>query len=481
MLNLKKISRNKYKLSRFGKMNADVTVYANDKLVSSIQNDEGLNQLVESAKLSGVVSPLVGMPDIHQGYGLPIGGVMACKSRGFGEVGMVSAGAVGYDINCGVRLLRSGIKYNPQKMDKPFLRNLMTVIENKVPTGTGKESVRGELRDLFEEIALKGSPYAIKKGFGRNEDIESTEEGGCMEGASLEYVSDKAKKRGKKQLATLGGGNHFIEIQLVDQIFDEEISEDFGLHKGNLAFMIHTGSRGFGHQIAGDFINQFDSYARHHDIYVPCKGLAAVPIDSGKGEEYIASMSAAVNYAFANRQLIMHFVREAVEEVMEEGEGKLGLDLVYDVAHNIAKFEPYENEKEILIHRKGATRALPAGHKLNPAKYMDTGHPVIVPGDMGRASFVLVGLKKAKETYFSVNHGAGRILSRTKAKKTITKEEFEKSMGDVLYNARDFRQIADEAPLAYKNIFDVVDTLIESNLAKKIIKLKPLAVVKGLN
>ncbi len=478
MQSLKKISPSKYKIAKSGNMEASVIVYANDRLKKYIDDDKGLDQLVESATLKGVVSPLIGMPDIHQGYGLPIGGVMAMKAEGFDEVGMVSAGAVGYDINCGVRMLRTDIPCDG-KMDKSKLRNFMQAIERRVSTGTGGEALH-EFDVDFEDAVHRGSVAAVAKGCGVKEDIDSTEERGCLENADLAKVSDLAVKRGKHQLATLGAGNHFIEIQRVDKIFDKKLADRFGIFENNLSVMIHCGSRGFGHQIAGDYVRILDKAARKFGIKVPRIGLAAAPIDSNEGKDYLAAMACAVNFAFCNRQLIMSDVRDAFEEVFGLGWQKLGMDLVYDVAHNIAKFEPYGQGKTVLVHRKGATRALPAGHPNNLKKYMSVGQPAIVPGDMGRASFVLVGTERARETYYSVNHGAGRIMSRKKAGKTITKEQFERSVGDVLYNTRQYRQIADEAPGAYKDIYEVVETLVEAGIAKKVAMMKPLAVIKGL-
>ncbi|PIZ55713.1 RNA-splicing ligase RtcB [bacterium (Candidatus Torokbacteria) CG_4_10_14_0_2_um_filter_35_8] len=450
-------------------------IYVNDNLYPHIFKDRSLEQLAEACELTGVIEPIVGMPDIHEGFGLPIGGVMAMDS----EKGLISAGSVGMDINCGVRLIRTDIPYDPKKMDKSFIRKIMIEIENRIPTGVGKKAKRKKLTmDTFEKVVTKGSALLTDKGYGFPEDKEATEENGCLKGASLSSVSSRAIQRGASQLATLGGGNHFIEIQHITEVFDEKLGEEFGLKKGNLAVMIHTGSRGFGHQICTDYTNILWQAGKKYGVYVPRMGLAACPISSKEGKDYFSAMACAVNFAFSNRQLIVHDVRQAFEAVFKKSVKSLGMELVYDVAHNIAKFETFRNKK-ILIHRKGATRALCPGHPDNPEKYKNTGHPAIIPGSMGTASFVLVGTKKAEDTFFSVNHGSGRMMSRGQARRTISKEQFEKSMGEILYNTRSFKDVLDEAPDAYKNIYDVVDTLVEAGITKKVAMLKPLGVIKG--
>ena len=452
---------------------ADIDLFLSKKLLDQTQKDNSIQQLIDASQLRGVLSPVVGLPDVHEGYGLPIGGVAAFDL----EKGVISAGAVGYDINCGVRLLKTNI---PAKdIDKRMLRQLMDKIEEKIPIGIGKKGRRGELPFSLAEIVQGGAQKMIQEGFGWQEDIDSIEEHGRMEKADLFKVSPMAINRGKVQLATLGGGNHFIEIQEIEEIFDQDLADVFGLSRGNLSVMIHSGSRGFGHQICSDYVNILMKAAEREKVFIPRRGLAAAPINSQEGQDYLAAMSAAVNFAFANRQLMTHDVREAFGETLGKDPKKdLEIFLVYDVAHNIAKIEEFDGRK-ILVHRKGATRAFPAGHPMLEEKYKTTGHPAIVPGSMGTASYVMVGTEKARQSWYSINHGSGRAMSRKEASRTITEEEFKESMGEILYNARDWRLLVDEAPLAYKNIIEVVETLVDAGIAKKVVKMKPLAVIKG--
>ncbi|ERM91290.1 hypothetical protein O163_11155 [Caldanaerobacter subterraneus subsp. yonseiensis KB-1] len=462
---------NKWRIPKFGKMRVDAVVYVNDSLKELLRDDQSLRQLVNAASLPGVVEPVIGMPDIHEGFGLPIGGVMAIE-----EKGVISAGAVGYDINCGVRLVRSDLEAD--YFTKDILYKLIERIEHYVPTGIGKKGKhKGITRVIFDDVVHNGVEAVIKAGFGKKSDLEYIEEGGKLEGADISAVSEEAQERGEEQLGTLGGGNHFIEIQKVEEILEENLAEKFGLFKGQLAVMIHTGSRGFGHQIATDYTKILWEAAKKYGIEVPEKGLAAAPIKSKEGQNYYKAMAAAVNFAFSNRQIIMFDVIRAFEDVLKKSEESMGFKLVYDVAHNIAKWEVHGG-KRVLVHRKGATRALPAGHPQNPPSYNDTGHPALIPGSMGTGSYVVVGTEKAAETFYSVNHGAGRRLSRNQAKK-ISKEEFERSMGDVVYNVRSYKDIVDESPLAYKDVEAVVSVLEERGITIPVAKLIPLAVVKG--
>lgn len=463
---------NRYRIAREQGMKVDAVVYLNPSLLPSLYEDRSLEQLVHAAQLPGVIEPVIGMPDIHEGFGLPIGGVMAVSA---GD-GVISAGAVGMDINCGVRLIRTGLE--AAGVEKQVLRRLMQKVEEYVPTGIGKKSRHDSItRQVFERVANGGAQEFITLGHGSKEDLDCIEEQGVLRGADLGCVSREAFNRGLQQLGTLGGGNHFIEFQEVTDTFDRNLADAFGLFKGQLTVMIHTGSRGFGHQICTDYSKSLLAVAEKYKIRMPSKGLACAPVDSREGRNYYSAMACAVNFAFANRQLIMHDVIRAFEEITGRGAGR-DMKLVYDVAHNIAKVEMQKGEK-LLVHRKGATRALPAGHPGNPPLYMGTGHPVLIPGSMGTASYVLVGQTKAGESFYSVNHGAGRVLSRKAALKTITKEQFDRSMGEVLYNTRNYRELADEAPAAYKNIEDVVETLVTLGFARKVARLRPLAVIKG--
>ncbi len=467
------VGKNKYKLPRRGKMRVDGIVYVNKNLYEQVYRDDSLKQLANAATLPGVVRNVFGMPDIHQGFGLPIGGVMATLPEG----GVISAGAVGMDINCGVRLIRTNLRR--EAVDRRLLREIIKVIEEFVPTGVGKKSRRGAFsREVFDKILRHGVPYLVAQGFGWEEDCQFIEEQGCLPGADPGAVSGEALKRGAVQLGTLGGGNHFIEIQTVEEVYDPQTAASFGIFPEQVLVMVHTGSRGFGHQICTDYTKTLFRAAKEYGIEVPEKGLACAPVHSREGKAYYAAMACAVNFAFCNRQLITHDIRRAFQELFGKSPEELEMRIIYDVAHNIAKFEEHA-EGKVLVHRKGATRALPPGHPGNPACYRATGHPVLVPGSMGTASYVLVGTPQAAEPFFSVNHGAGRVLSRTAAEKGISEEEFKESMKDVVFDERAYHLLLDEAPAAYKNIDDVVETLAEINFVRKVARLRPLAVIKG--
>jgi tRNA-splicing ligase RtcB len=453
-------------------MRVDAVVYANESLKPLLRDDKSLEQLANAACLPGVVEPVIGLPDIHEGFGLPIGGVMAVEADG-----VISAGAVGMDINCGVRLMRTDLP--ARDLNRTVLRRLIERIEDRVPTGVGKKGKhKGIGNAIFEAVAEKGAAAVVGAGFGAAADLEYIEERGCLTGGDLAAVSREAYNRGSGQLGTLGGGNHFIELQAVSETFDEDAARLFGLFPGQLTVMIHTGSRGFGHQICTDYTKQLAAAARKYGIELPSRGLACAPINSQEGQNYYRAMACAVNFAFANRQIIMTDVMRAFSDVTGRPAHETGIKLVYDVAHNIAKWEKHHGRK-YLVHRKGATRALCPGHPANPAVYRGTGHPALVPGSMGTASYVLVGTDKAAETFFSVNHGAGRVLSRTAAEKKITREEFDAAMGEILYNARYYKELVDEAPTAYKDIEQVVATLVDVGITKKVARMLPLAVIKG--
>jgi tRNA-splicing ligase RtcB (3'-phosphate/5'-hydroxy nucleic acid ligase) len=473
MSKLKPRGQNRYLLPREGAMLVDALIYLNDRLRMDLHDDGAeFKQLCDAASLPGVINPVIGMPDIHSGFGLPIGGVMACQA----DDGVVSAGGVGMDINCGVRLLSTVL--DASSLDKPTLRALMAAVENKVPAGIGRKSRHQNIcRDHIPGVLKNGAAELIAHGLGRKKDLERIEENGCLPGADSNAVSKKAMSR-VAQLSTLGGGNHFIEFGLVEKVYDQEKANLFGLFQGKLTVMIHTGSRGFGHQICTDYTEIMARAAPGHGIKLPSRGLACAPIHSRDGQNYLAAMACAVNFAFANRQLITHDVREAFSEVLDANDRQIGLDVVYDVAHNIAKFEKHGGKK-LLIHRKGATRALPPGHPQNPTLYRETGHPAIIPGSMNSPSYVIVGTGAISETFCSVNHGAGRVLSRSAARKSIDDHTFLASLGNVMINTRNYKQVFDESPLAYKNIDDVIDTLFNIGLTQKVVRIKPLAVIKG--
>lgn len=469
-IKLEKIGINKYKVPKIPGMRVDAVVYANEALLKDIHKDLSISQLQESAMLPTVVNPLIGMPDIHEGFGLPIGGVMATE-------GLISVGAVGMDINCGVRLLVSNLFHDQKLFSRQNLQILIKMIEREIPVGVGskRKIIPQGLR--LEQVVTQGVKHILEKGYGFPDDLTSTEENGCLEGAKFEALTPRAKSRAERQIGTLGSGNHFIEIQRVQQVFDQELAKKFAIEKDRICLMVHCGSRALGHQTCCDYTEIFWRAESKYGIRVPRKGLAALPTETKEGQDYFAAMAASVNFAFSNRQVITHHLRRVVSEFFRQKGVKTELKLLYDVAHNIAKWEKHGGKK-LLVHRKGATRALPADHPQNPKKYMETGHPAIVPGSMGTESYVMVGLPKNKETFFSINHGAGRIMSRHQAKRTIKREDFERSMKNIVYN-KPFWVIADEAPDAYKNIHEVIDTLVEAKLTKKVVKLEPLAVIKG--
>jgi tRNA-splicing ligase RtcB len=470
-IKLKNIGLNRWQVEKLPQMKADAVVYVKEELLKHVQEDRSLEQLVQSASLPQLISPVVAMPDVHEGFGLPIGGVMATE-------GLVSSGAVGMDINCGVRLLCSQLKYDPKVFSKELLRLLMNRIQREIPVGLGQKRKQTIPNLLFREIIYHGAEALIKKGYGEKEDLNSIEENGRMAGANLENLSEKAIKRAEKELGTLGSGNHFIEIQVIEKIYDQTLAKKWGLFVNQVCVMIHTGSRALGHQTCLEYTHKFFKEEEKYGIKAPTHNLAVLPTDSPLGAAYLSAMAGCVNFAFANRQLIAHDVRGVFKRVFKGKESRL--TLLYDVAHNIAKWEPLAcaQGKLALIHRKGATRALPAGHKQNPQQYLETGHPAIVPGSMATASYVMVGLPATEETYFSINHGAGRRMSRGEAKRVIHKEAFEEKMGSVLYN-KPFQVIADEAPQAYKDIDLVIATLVEAGLSKQVCRLRPLAVIKG--
>ncbi|MFC1711823.1 RtcB family protein [Patescibacteria group bacterium] len=455
---------NKYKLAPIIGMKADAFIYSNEGLLNSIYKDSSLEQLYEASTLTNIVSPVIGMPDIHEGFGLPIGGIMA-------TTGLISVGAVGMDINCGVRLLTSPLTYEKNIFSEKKLKNLINQIETLIPVGLGGKHKQRLSLDL-KKVTEDGVLHLVKKGYTPKKDLARIEEYGRMQEASYLSLSPHALKRAIKQVGTLGSGNHFIEIQKIEKVYDPFLAEKWGISDKQIAIMVHSGSRALGHQTCLDFTNLFWQLRDKYKINVPKKGLASLPIDSPEGKKYFSAMAACVNFAFCNRAMMTYFIRQVFNKNFN-----CDLNLLYDVAHNIAKWENHQG-KWLLIHRKGATRALPPNHPQNPKEYKETGHPAIVPGSMGTASYIMVGLPKIKETYCSINHGAGRVMSRTQAKKQISEAEFKKIMGNIVYN-KPFYKIADEAPQAYKNIKEVINTLVKAGLTKKVAKLVPLAVIKG--
>jgi tRNA-splicing ligase RtcB len=462
--------RNKWILPRTGKMLVEGRVYLSEKLRKQLGNDTALNQLAQAAELRGAFGHVVGLPDMHSGFGLPIGGVLATDAR----EGVVSAGAVGMDINCGVRLMST--PFPADKLSQVELARLMEALEQRIPSGIGRSSPLAQYRTgNLEHVMCQGSRAVVAEGYGLPGDISHTEEEGCLTGADPAALPAEAVKR-MHQLSTLGGGNHFLEFCLVDRVIDEELATRFGLAPGTLAVMIHSGSRGLGHQVCTDYSRLMLAAAPRYNIQLPSKGLAAVPIASAEGQRYLAAMACAVNYAFANRQLMAHHVREVLSRVVGIAPGDIRQ--VYDVAHNIAKFERHFG-KDVLVHRKGATRALPPGHRDNPPAYRETGHPALIPGTMGTGSYVVSGTAELSETFFSVNHGAGRVMSRSEARKKISVSAMRESLGEVKVNSSSLKRIIDEAPAAYKDIDEVTLVLASIGLTRPVVRLKPLAVIKG--
>jgi len=476
--NLRKIDDYRYMIPKTGGMRVPGLIYASPKLLHHIESERTPEQVMNVAHLPGIVKYSLAMPDIHWGYGFPIGGVAAMDT----ETGVISPGGVGYDINCGVRVLRSNLRL---KDVQPRLDRLLAKIYENVPCGVGeKGKLRVSEREL-REVMVEGAKWMIKHGLGKPEDIERIEENGAIAGANPDKVSRRAIERGRPQLGTLGAGNHFLEIQVVEQIFDPSVAEVFGLEKGMVTVMIHTGSRGFGHQICDDYVRVMGSAMQRYGIRVPDRELACVPFRSAEGQSYFGAMAAAANFAWANRQAITHWVREAFAEVFGESPESLGLEVIYDVAHNIAKIEEHEvdgKKMKLIVHRKGATRAFAAGHPQIPQMYRDVGQPVLIPGDMGTASYILVGTEKAmQETFGSTCHGAGRVMSRHEAKRRIRGEEVERRLATkgIKVRAKSYKTLSEETPEAYKDIEAVVEAVHNAGISRKIARMRPIGVVKG--
>lgn len=447
---------------------------------SMMPEDEALEQVANVATLPGIVKYSIGMPDIHWGYGFPVGGVAAFKV----EDGIVSPGGIGFDINCGVRLLKT--KLHISQLDDKTLEKLADKLYEYVPSGVGVGGHFKAKNEDLERVSHEGVKYIISLGYGFEDDYKFIEEEGCIPGADFSRVFKKAIERGRDQLGTLGSGNHFLEVQVIDKIYDNDIAKKFGLFKGQVVVMIHCGSRGFGHQIADDYISVMLSVMeRKYRITVPDKQLACAPILIKEGQDYLKAMACAANYAFSNRQLITHNVRKAFEEVFKKPADELGIYILYDVAHNIAKFEKYNidgSEVEVLVHRKGATRAFPPGRKEIPEVYRDVGQPVIIPGDMGRYSFVLVGSEGAIEKSFgSTCHGAGRVLSRSKAKKMFSVSDVVNRLSQkgIRIRASSKATILEEVPEAYKDAESVVRIVQGVGISRIVSRNKPVIVVKG--
>jgi len=455
-----------WKIPREGKMRVDGIIFASEKLINTIKADEALKQVANVATLPGIVKASFAMPDIHWGYGFPIGGVAAFDV----DDGVVSPGGVGYDISCGVRLMSSELRINEVRKKIP---DLLQILFREIPTGVG--SHRRDLRLKKEELNCvleKGATWAAQHGFGDKADIDKMEEGGCIRNADASLVSERALERGHDQLGTLGSGNHFAEIQYVEEIYDNNEASRLGLFKDQLVISVHTGSRGLGYQICDDYLDIMARASQKYHIELPDRQLCSAPINSPEGKEYLSAMAAAANFAMANRQMIAHYIREVFEKFLRRSPSDLGLKTVYDVSHNLAKFEEHRIggiSRRLLVHRKGATRASP-------------GQPVLIPGDMGRCSYVLIGTKKAMDLSFgSTCHGAGRVMSRNEAKRRAKGRnivsELAKRGIEVIGASSD--TIVEEMPEAYKDVSDVVDVVDSLGISTKVAKLVPVGCIKG--
>lgn len=457
-------------------MRVPARVFLNKRMLEDVFEDRSLWQLVNVATLPGIQKYAFAMPDIHQGYGFPIGGVAAMA---IDEGGVISPGGIGYDINCGVRLLVADMNVNDLM---PYLGDLATRIFNKIPSGVGRGGKLEFTKKEIDEILLGGAHHMVKIGYGKEEDLLFCEDNGRMLQADPRLVSERAKERGSDQIGTLGSGNHFLEIQAIDEIYDEKVAESFGLHKGMVTIMIHCGSRGLGHQTCTDYIKIMNKKLFEWNLVLPDRELIYAPFHTQEAQEYFGAMAAAANYAWANRHMIGHWVREAWSEIVGDS---VMLKTVYDVCHNIGKVEKHVIngvEKEVVMHRKGATRAFGPGHDAVPEPYRSVGQPVLIPGTMGTSSYVLVGTQESMDVAFgSTCHGAGRKMSRSQAKKEVRGSQLRKELehGGIIIRSDSDPGLAEEAPVAYKDIHDVIDVVEGARLARKVVRLKPLAVVKG--
>ncbi len=478
--NLVKISEYEWEIPQSFRsdMRVPVRLFATRRLLEKVAEDNSLEQAVNAATLPGLVGRVLVMPDMHQGYGFPIGGVAATRYPD----GVISPGAIGYDINCGVRLLASQIEYESVK---EHMGNLATALDHYCPSGVGEKGALHMTENELERVCREGAQWALKQGYATEADVRRTEEGGRLEGADPGKVSPRARERGRPQLGTLGAGNHFIEVDVVDQVYDPEAAQVMGLQQGCLVVQIHCGSRGFGHQICSDYVQQFQAVVKHYHIDLPDRELVCAPLDSPEGQAYLAAMRSAANYAFANRQVLAHNARQAFEQALAGKVKNWHLHQVYDITHNMGKIESHSVDGQALkvcVHRKGATRAFGPGHPDLPQEYRPIGQPVLVPGSMGTASWVLAGTAESMERSFGSScHGAGRVMSRAKAKKSVQGDDLRRELekDGIRVRAGSMAGLAEEAPQAYKNVDAVVETVSGAKIARKVARLRPVAVVKG--
>ncbi len=459
-------------------MRVPVRIYADDHLIEDALGDKSIEQAVNAATLPGLVGHVLVMPDVHQGYGFPIGGVAATLLPD----GVISPGGIGYDINCGVRLLASRITAEEAE---PHLGDLASALYANCPSGVGvKGSVPLTSKEL-DRVSRQGAEWASRNGYAKPEDLRRTEEDGCIEGADPDCVSSRAKERGRPQLGTLGAGNHFIEVDVVEHVFHPEAARAMGLSEGKLALQIHCGSRGFGHQICSDYVQEFQAAVRRYEIHLPDRELVCAPLNSPEGKRYLAAMACAANYAFANRQVLAHHARRSFEETLAGHVRDWDLTQVYDIAHNMGKIEEHVVDGERLrlcVHRKGATRAFGPGFAGLPEEYRELGQPVLVPGSMGTASWVLLGTADSmSQSFGSTCHGAGRVMSRHQAKHSIRGDQLKQQLEaqGVRVRTGSLPGLAEEAPQAYKEVDAVVEVVAQAGIALKVARLRPVVVIKG--
>lgn len=476
----KKIGENQYQIdadSNLG-MKVPVKIYANEELLEKMLSDRTIMQARNVSSIPGIVGHSIVLPDGHEGYGFPVGGVAAMDA----EEGMISPGGVGYDINCGVRLLRSNLT---EELVRSKLKDLVTDLFSSIPSGVGSKGAVKLSHSELDEVLVNGVNWAIDHGYGSTNDSDVCEENGQIQNADPNKVSDKARKRGAPQLGSLGSGNHFLEIQKVAEVHNPEAAEKMGIKEGTITVLVHCGSRGFGHQVCSDYLRVSEQAMSKYDITLPDRELACVPNNSEEGESYRKAMFAALNFAWSNRQMITHWTRKSFERVFNQSESDLDMKLVYDVAHNIAKVEKHKvngEERKLVVHRKGATRAFPANRDEVPSRYRHLGQPVLVPGSMGTASWILLGQPNSMDLSFgSTAHGAGRTMSRSKARRNYTENDVKKSLNDkgIFIKALTRDGVVEETPQAYKDVDAVVDVSHNLGIATKVAKLVPIGVIKG--
>lgn len=476
---LNQISDHEWELPQSGEMNVPARVFASDEILSHIKDDKTLQQAQDITHFPGIHRYACILPDAHQGYGMPVGGVVALDT----ETGGISPGAIGYDINCGVRVMRTNLTYEDIKGKEQQLANILF---QKVPTGLGKGSVAGAVStDDIDDICTQGVKWALENDYAVEEDLLHCEDEGVRDNANPDHISDKAKDRARHQVGSLGSGNHFMEVQRVADIYDEETADQFGLEEDQIVVMIHCGSRGLGHQVCTDFLRSIEK--QHRDLVdaLPSKELAYAPAGSELEQQYYEAMNAAINFAWVNRQLIMHKTRECFERIFDRDWEEMGMELLYDVAHNIGKKEMHDingEEREVYVHRKGATRAFPAGHDKIPRAYRDVGQPVLLPGSMGTSSYILKGTETAMDrTFGSSAHGAGRTMSRTQAKNDYWGEDVQKDLQrqQIYVKAQSGSTIAEEAPGVYKDVDEVVRVTDAAGIGDKVARMHPVVNIKG--